>query len=328
MNEGGGQPHVPVMLDRVVELLASAPPGVIVDCTLGAGGHARGVLEARATLHDQSIIGLVGLDRDPEALELARQRLADLNAQLEVRLEHASFEAIDEVLDRLGIASVAGVLYDLGMSSMQVDQSERGFSYRRAGPLDMRMDPYQKLTAAQFVNETPKEDLARLISRYGEERFAHRIAAAIVRRRPFQTTEELAATVREAIPAAARRSGPHPATRTFQALRIAVNRELEALEASLPRAIERLQGGGICVVLSYHSLEDRVVKQVFADAARGCVCPPKLPTCVCDREPLVELLTRRPERPSESEVATNPRARPGRLRAVRRRDAPLPEEAL
>ncbi len=328
MIESGGQPHVPVMLDRVVELLVDAPPGVVVDCTLGAGGHARAVLEARAARHgDSPSGGLVGLDRDPEALEVARRRLADHGTQEAVWLVHASFEAFDKVLDSLGIGPVAGVLYDLGMSSMQVDRSERGFSYRHGGPLDMRMDPSQEVTAAQLVNESSREELARLIGRYGEERFAHRIAAAIVRRRPFQATDELAATVRDAIPAAARRSGRHPATRTFQALRIAVNRELEALEASLPRAIERLEPGGICVALSYHSLEDRIVKQVLAHAAQGCICPPKLPACLCGREPLVELVTKRPERPAASEIAANPRARPARLRAARRCDSPPPEEA-
>ncbi|MDP8961175.1 MAG: 16S rRNA (cytosine(1402)-N(4))-methyltransferase RsmH [Actinomycetota bacterium] len=316
MNDHAGQPHVPVMTDRVVELLVDAPPGVVVDCTLGAGGHARSLLEARAAR--QGSAALVGLDRDPDALQLARQRLADVPSEAAVRLVHASFEAFDQVLDSLGISAVAGVLYDLGMSSMHVDRAERGFSYRHRGPLDMRMDPGQEVTAAQFVNRASREELARLIARYGEERFANRIAAAIVRRRPFETTDELAAAVRDAIPAATRRSGPHPATRTFQALRIAVNRELEALEASLPRAIERLEPGGVCVVLSYHSLEDRITKQVFADAARGCICPPRLPVCLCGREPLVEVLTRRPERPSESETAANPRARAARLRAARR----------
>ncbi|MDQ4129821.1 MAG: 16S rRNA (cytosine(1402)-N(4))-methyltransferase RsmH, partial [Actinomycetota bacterium] len=224
MSESAGQPHVPVMLDRVVELLVDAPPGVIVDCTLGAGGHARGVLEARAARYPEAPRnGLVGLDRDPQALELARRLLADLASEKPVWLVQASFEAFDEVLDRLGIGPVAGVLYDLGMSSMQVDTSERGFSYRHRGPLDMRMDPSQEVTAAELVNTSPREELARLIARYGEERFAHRIAAAIASRRPLRTTDELAATVRDAIPAATRRTGPHPATRTFQALRIAVN---------------------------------------------------------------------------------------------------------
>lgn len=316
MSDDSGQSHVPVMVDRVVDLLEDAPPGVVVDCTLGAGGHARSLLEARTARHGDA--ALVGLDRDPDALGLARERLEDIPSQVKIRLVHASFEAFDEVLDRLGIGAVAGVLYDLGMSSMQVDRAGRGFSYRHRGPLDMRMDPTQETTAAQLVNQATRAELARIITRYGEERFAQRIAAAIVRRRPFEATDELAATVRDAIPAAARRSGPHPATRTFQALRIAVNRELEALEASLPRAIERLEAGGVCVVLSYHSLEDRVTKQVFADAARGCICPPRLPACLCGRKPLVEVLTKRPERPSASETAANPRARAARLRAVRR----------
>ncbi|MDQ3932755.1 MAG: 16S rRNA (cytosine(1402)-N(4))-methyltransferase RsmH [Actinomycetota bacterium] len=324
MSDGSGQSHIPVMVDRVVELLVDAPPGVVVDCTVGAGGHARSVLEARTARHGTAT--LVGLDRDPEALGLARESLADISTGATLRLVHATFEAFDEVLDRQGIGAIAGVLYDLGMSSMQVDRAERGFSYRHRGPLDMRMDPAQKVTAAQLVNHATRAELARIIGSYGEERFAQRIAAAIVRRRPFEATDELADTVREAIPAAARRRGPHPATRTFQALRIAVNRELEALEASLPRAIERLGAGGVCVVLSYHSLEDRVTKQVFADAARGCICPPGLPACLCGHEPLVDVLTRRPERPSASEIAVNPRARAARLRAVRRRAPTTPDE--
>ncbi len=310
-------PHVPVMLDRVVELLGDAPDGPIVDLTLGAAGHARAVLERRVAVHGHA--RLIGIDRDPDALELAHERLADLDGRVEVELVHARFDQLEEVLADLGVVELAGVLADLGISSMHVDRAERGFSYRHEGPLDMRMDPGEPTTAADLVNDLDRAELTRLLRRHGEERHADRIARAIVAARPLSTTTELAEVVKHAIPAAARRTGGHPATRTFQALRIAVNAELEALEEVLPLAIERLADGGVCVVLSYHSLEDRLVKRAFADAARGCVCPPGLPVCACGRVPLVEHLVRRPERPDATETTTNPRATAALLRAVRRR---------
>jgi 16S rRNA (cytosine1402-N4)-methyltransferase len=310
-------PHVPVLLDRVVELLGDAPDGVIVDLTLGAAGHAHAVLERRLAVHGRA--QLLGVDRDPDALELARARLADLGPDVEVELVHARFDELDDVLDERGIETVAGVLLDLGISSMHVDRPERGFSYRHEGPLDMRMDPTQPTTAADLVNDLDRTELARLLRRHGDERHADRIARAIVAARPLHSTTELAEVVKHAIPAAARRTGGHPATRTFQALRIAVNAELEALESVLPIAVERLAPGGVCVALSYHSLEDRLVKHAFAEAARGCVCPPGLPVCACGRVPLVEPLVRRPERPAAEESDANPRATAARLRAVRRR---------
>lgn len=310
-------PHVPVMLDRVVDLLGDAPDGLVVDLTLGAAGHAHAVLERRLARYGRA--RLLGIDRDPQALELARERLADLGADVEVELVHARFDELEEVLDARGISEVAAVLMDLGISSMHVDRAERGFSYRQDGPLDMRMDPGEETTAGHLVNELERADLARLLRRHGEERHADRIARAIVAARPLTSTTELAEVVKHAIPAAARRTGGHPATRTFQALRIAVNAELEALESVLPVAVERLAADGVCVALAYHSLEDRLVKRAFADAARGCVCPPGLPVCACDRVPLVEPLVRRPERPDEAESTTNPRATAARLRAVRRR---------
>ena len=310
-------PHVPVMLDRVVELLGDAPDGVIVDLTLGAAGHARAVLERRLAVHGRA--QLLGLDRDPHALELARARLADLGPGVEVELVHARFDQLEEVLDERGIPEVAGVLLDLGISSMHVDRAERGFSYRHEGPLDMRMDPTEPTTAADLVNELDRAELARLLRRHGDERHADRIARAVVAARPLRTTTELAEVVKHAIPAAARRTGPHPATRTFQALRIAVNAELDVLESVLPVAVERLADGGVCVALAYHSLEDRLVKRAFAEAASGCVCPPGLPVCACGRVPLVEHVVRRPERPGSDEATTNPRATAARLRAVRRR---------
>ncbi len=309
--------HVPVLLDRVVQLLVDAPSGPVVDATLGAGGHARAVLEARRTRHGHA--ELIGIDRDPDALELAASRLADLGPDVEVALLRARFDALESLLDERGTERVAGVLFDLGLSSMHVDRAERGFSYRHDGPLDMRMDPATPRSAADLVNELDTAELARLIGRYGEEPMAGRIATAIVAARPVTRTVELAELVRDAIPAARRRRGGHPATRTFQALRIAVNGELEALEAVLPVAIERLAVDGRCVAISYHSLEDRLVKRAFADAARRCTCPPGLPVCACGRVPLVDPLVRRPERPEPEEVAVNPRASAARLRAVRRR---------
>jgi 16S rRNA (cytosine1402-N4)-methyltransferase len=304
------------MLDRVVGLLVDAPSGPIVDATLGAAGHAHAIMTARLERHGRA--HLVGLDRDADALALARQRLADLAGDVRLDLVHARFDSLGVVLDDLGVDRVSGVLLDLGISSMHVDRPERGFSYRQEGPLDMRMDPSQPLTAAELVNELDRGELARLLRRHGDERFADRIAARIVEARPLSSTVELADVVRSAIPAAARRTGGHPATRTFQALRIAVNAELEALESVLPAALARLAPGGVCAVLAYHSLEDRLVKRAFADAARGCICPPGLPVCACGRVPLVEHLIRRPERPDESETDSNPRATAARLRAVRR----------
>jgi len=315
----GDQPHVPVLLDRIVALLVDAPDGPIVDLTLGAGGHARAVAEARVARYGHAHV--VGVDRDPDALALATANLADVEG-LRLDTVQRRFDGLGEVLDELGIDRVAGVLLDLGISSMHVDRAERGFSYRQDGPLDMRMGPDAPRTAAELIAETPERELARILQRYGDERFARRIARAVKQADPAPTTTtELADVVRDAIPAAARRTGGHPATRTFQALRIAVNGELEAIEDVLPTAIDRLAPDGVMAVLAYHSLEDRLVKRAFTDAATGCICPPDLPVCACGRVPDVEHLVRRPERPGDAEVAANPRASAARLRAVRR----LPE---
>lgn len=307
-------PHIPVLLDRVVELVTDAPDGLVVDATVGAGGHARAIAAARHDRDGQA--RLLGLDRDPHALELAAAALADIDA--EVELVRTRFDRLPDVLDERGIDRVAAVLLDLGLSSMHVDEAARGFSYRQAGPLDMRMDPDLPVSAADLVNEAPPQELVRILRSYGEERFADRIVRAMVAARPVTTTTALAEVVRDAIPAAARRRGGHPATRTFQALRIAVNDELAALDAMLPAVLDRLAVGGVAVVLSYHSLEDRRVKRAFAAAATGCICPPGLPVCGCGRTPLVEPLIRRPERPSDAEIARNPRAASALLRAVRR----------
>lgn len=311
-------PHVPVLRDRIVELLADAPQGVVVDATLGAAGHARAVVSARLERHGAA--HLVGLDRDPDALEFASANLADLAEDPRVRIDlvRTRFDALGHELDRLGIGRVAGILFDLGISSMHVDRPDRGFSYRQEGPLDMRMDPDTPVTAGQLINELPARELAGLLRRYADEKFADRIARAVVAARPLTSTTELAAIVRDAIPQAGRRTGGHPATRTFQALRIAVNDELGALERVLPIALARLRGGGICAALSYHSLEDRAVKHAFTEAASGCICPPGFPVCACGQMPLVEHVVRRPERPDDAEIAINRRASAARLRAVRR----------
>lgn len=311
-------PHTPVMRDRIVELFNTAPDGVVVDATLGAAGHADSILRARHERYGRAT--LVGIDRDPSALALARERLADLLADdtYTVVLHKARFDALDEVLDGNGIDVVAGVLFDLGVSSMHLDQAERGFSYRQDADLDMRMDPELPQTAGTLVNHASEDELARILREYGEERYARRIAKSIVENRPVTRTVALAELIRHAIPAAARRTGGHPATRSFQALRIAVNGELEALANVLPRALKRLAPGGIVAVLSYHSLEDQLVRRAFSDAATGCICPPKMPICACGKTADFGLITRKVERPSDAEVAENPRASAARFRAIRR----------
>ena len=301
--------HVPVLLDRCVGLLAPAatPDGLLVDATLGMGGHAEALLNAAPETR------LLGLDRDPEALRRAGERLSPFGER--VRLVHAVYDALPDVLDG---ERVDGVLFDLGVSSLQLDEAERGFSYAADAPLDMRMDNTTGTTAADVVNTYPVDDLTRILREYGEERFAARVAHAIVAGRPWTTTAPLAETVRTAIPAATRRHGGHPAKRTFQALRIEVNGELAALHAALPAAIAALRVGGRLVVLAYHSLEDRAVKRAFAEGLQGCVCPPELPFCGCGRTPELRQLVRGAEYPSAAEIETNPRAASAKLRAVER----------
>jgi len=310
-------PHVPVLVDTVTELL-ERPDGVVVDVTLGAGGHAAAVVARRLQLWGRA--DLLGIDRDESALALARERLQQEmdDPRVRIRLVHARADELARVLDDEGIGSVAGVLMDLGVSSMHLDRAERGFSYRQDGPLDMRMDPSRGSTAGDLVNGLEAKALADVIRRYGEERFAHRIADAIVAARPITGTVRLAEIVRDAIPAATRRTGGHPATRTFQALRIAVNEELRSLESTLPVAIDRLAEDGVLVVMSYHSLEDRIVKRALAEAATGCVCPPRIAVCACGRTPRVAHVIRRPLGPDEDELRANPRSGSVRLRAVRR----------
>ena len=300
--------HRPVMADEVVELFAPVPAGVVVDATVGGGGHAAALLSAHGHLR------LVGIDRDEEALAAADRMLAPFGPRV-VALHHGRF---DELAAVVGDAPVTGVLFDLGVSSPQLDRPERGFSYRADGPLDMRMDRSQRRTAADIVNTEDEATLARLVAASGERRFARRIARRIVAARPITTTGQLAEVVRAAIPAAARRTGGHPARRVFQAVRMAVNDELEVLGPAIDAAIARLAPSGRCVVLAYHSGEDRIVKERFLAAATGdCVCPPGLP-CACGAVPLVRLLNRGARKPSPAETAANPRAESARLRACER----------
>jgi 16S rRNA (cytosine1402-N4)-methyltransferase len=307
--------HVPVLLDRVLGLLAPAlaeRPAVAVDATLGLGGHAAALLAA----HPQ--LTLVGLDRDPVALQRSRDRLATYAAR--IHLVHAVYDRMPEVLDELGLAGVDGVLFDLGVSSMQLDVPERGFAYAQDAPLDMRMDPAAPTTAADVVNGYPVAELARVLREYGEERFALRIAQAIDRERrvaPLRSTAQLAELVRQAVPAATRRRGGHPAKRTFQALRIEVNGELAALRAAVPAALGALTVGGRVVVLAYHSLEDRIVKQAFAALAADRT-PADLPVPLPGSGPQLRLLTRGAEQADDAEIARNPRAASVRLRAAER----------
>lgn len=313
------QRHVPVLLARTVELLAPAvdrPGAVVVDATLGMGGHSAALLEQFGALR------LVGLDRDPQALELAGERLAPFAAR--TTLVHAVYDELAEVLEDAGVERVQGVLFDLGVSSLQLDEPERGFAYARDAPLDMRMDQTRGATAADVVNTYEPARLARVLQEYGEERFARRIAAAVARERqrePFAGTARLAEVVRSSIPAATRRTGGHPAKRTFQALRIEVNGELRALERALPAAVDALSVGGRVVVLSYHSLEDRLVKRTLVAGATS-TAPHGLPVLLPEHEPVLRLLTRGAEEPTPAELTANPRAASARLRAAERvRDA-------
>ncbi len=314
--------HVPVLRERCLQLLdpafrravAAGRTPVMLDATLGLGGHAAAALAACPQLV------LVGLDRDPYALAQAGQRLAPYRSR--THLVRTGYHRLADVLDEVGHPRVDGVLFDLGVSSLQIDTPDRGFAYSYDAPLDMRMDPDAELSALDVVNRYPVAELTRVLREYGEERYAARIAAAIDRARrraPLATTGELAELVRQAIPAPARRTGGHPAKRTFQAIRIEVNGELDAFRVALPAAIDALQPGGRIVVLSYHSLEDRITKRELVRRARG-TAPPDLPVVPPGDEPTLRLLTRGAERPDAAEVAANPRAASARLRAAERLD--------
>jgi 16S rRNA (cytosine1402-N4)-methyltransferase len=297
-----------VLYRETLDVLQPRPAGRTIDATVGAGGHAAGILEATAP---DGL--LLGLDADPDALDLARARLARFGAR--AKLIHANFSNLEAIARREGFDEVDDVLFDLGLSSLQVDDPARGFSFRRDGPLDMRFDPSYGPSAADIVNTLPERELADLLWRYGEERAARRVARAIVASRPIERTGQLAGIVARVV---CGRPGLHPATRTFQALRIAVNQELDALERALPQAVNLLRPGGRLAVISFHSLEDRRVKDFFRQESRDCICPPDLPMCTCHHRATLKPVTRRPIEPSADEVNRNPRSRSAKLRVAER----------
>lgn len=301
--------HVSVLLQECLDGLNIRPDGIYVDGTLGGAGHSSRIAERLTTGR------LIGIDRDPVALAAAGERLKPWKDR--VTLVHSNFCEIKQVLSDLQIPGVDGILLDLGVSSPQLDDGQRGFSYMADAPLDMRMNGEDALTAREVVNTWPQEELKRILYTYGEERYAHQIAAAICRRReeaPIETTLELVDIIRSAMPAAALREKQHPAKRSFQAIRIAVNDELGSVEKVMADAIPLLNPGGRLAVITFHSLEDRIVKNAMAEAAKGCTCPPNFPVCVCGKKPQVKLISRKPIVSGEAELAENPRARSAKLR--------------
>ena len=301
--------HVSVLLEECIQGLAIKPDGIYVDGTLGGAGHSSRIAAKLTTGR------LIGIDRDNVALEAAAERLRPFEDR--VTLVHANFCDIDQALQGLGIDKVDGILLDLGVSSPQLDDGQRGFSYMTDAPLDMRMNGEDTRDARQIVNTWSYEELKRILYDYGEERFAPRIAAAICRRReqaPIETTLELVDVIKSAMPASALREKQHPAKRSFQAIRIAVNDELGAVETVMKKAVPLLNPGGRLAVITFHSLEDRIVKNAMAEAAKGCTCPPSFPVCVCGKKPQVRIVTRKPIISGEEELERNPRARSAKLR--------------
>jgi 16S rRNA (cytosine1402-N4)-methyltransferase len=311
--------HTPVLLAEVTQQLSLHEGSIFVDCTLGGAGHAKRISQQ---VGPTGIV--VGIDQDQAALSAAADALRlGQHAMPTTVLVKGNFGDLDSLLLEARIPYADGILFDLGVSSPQLDRADRGFTYQDDAPLDMRMDPSgPQLTAADIVNTYSESEIARILHEYAEERWASRIAAFIVAargRRPLATTGELVEIVKNAIPASARRTGGHPARRTFQALRIAVNREFEALEQGLEAAVRWLAPSGRIAVISYHSLEDRIVKRVFGEHAEGCVCPPDMPVCSCGRVPVLRIVTRRPIVPQAEEIERNPRARSARLRVAEKR---------
>ena len=307
--------HKPVLLNECIEALNIRPDGVYVDGTLGRAGHSREIARRLTTGR------LICIDRDQAAIDAAQERLAPWMDR--VTLIHSNFSALGDVLRQAGVTGADGMLFDLGVSSPQLDDASRGFSYMQDAPLDMRMDVSAPLSAWNVVNEWSYEDLLRILFEYGEERYAPAIAKAIVRVRedkPVETTLELVDIIKSAMPPAALREKQHPAKRSFQAIRIAVNGELEALPPMLASAVEGLNPGGRLAVITFHSLEDRIVKRAMQDMARGCTCPPEFPVCVCGKKPKVKLLTRKPIVSGEAELEENPRARSAKLRVAEKCD--------
>lgn len=303
--------HKPVLLDECLEALAIKPDGIYLDGTLGRAGHSLEIVKRLTTGR------LIGIDRDETAIAAAQERLADYADR--VTLVHSNFDRVGEILDELGIDGADGMLFDLGVSSPQLDDAERGFSYRHDAPLDMRMDRTAALCAREVVNEWPYEELRRILFAYGEERYAPLIAKHIVQKReeaPIETTLQLAEIIKAAMPPSALREKQHPAKRSFQAIRIAVNGELDALPPMLEAAADKLHTGGRLAVISFHSLEDRVIKQTMQALATGCTCPPNFPVCVCGKKPKMKLISRKPIVSGEAELAYNPRARSAKLRVA------------
>ena len=305
--------HKPVLLDECLQALDIKPDGIYLDGTLGRAGHSLEILRRLTTGR------LIGVDRDMTAIEAAKERLAEFEGRF--TLVHSNFSRVGEVLEELGIDGVDGMLFDLGVSSPQLDEAHRGFSYMQDAPLDMRMDRTAALDAREVVNTWSMEELRRILFDYGEERYAPRIAQAIVRRReeaPIETTGELVEIIRSAMPAAALREKQHPAKRSFQAIRIAVNGELDELPPMLQSAADGLKPGGRLAVITFHSLEDRIVKQTMKELATGCTCPPNFPVCVCGKKPKMKLVSRKPIISGEEELNYNPRARSAKLRVAER----------
>jgi 16S rRNA (cytosine1402-N4)-methyltransferase len=305
--------HVPILVDKVLSIVNNPGRQIVVDATLGGGGHAEAILNAFEG------VSLIGIDRDLEAVSRCQERLKKYGERVSVH--NAAFENMGEVLDSKGVNLVDVILMDLGVSSFHLDDPKRGFSFQRSGPLDMRMDRSQTLTAADIVNTYSEKELVLIFKRYGEERLARRIAKSIVANREknrIETTGGLAEIIVDCTPAKFKRGKTHPATKVFQAIRIAVNNEIENLETAIDHAVDRLKPEGRLIVISFHSLEDRIVKTSLRDLTRRCVCPKDLPVCVCGTPGKVELLTRKPVSPGEKEIFDNPRSRSARLRAARR----------
>jgi len=304
--------HIPVLLSESLRALSVQPGGRYIDCTLGGGGHAASILD-----HSSPGGQLLGIDADPSAIEITQERLQKYKES--VLLVNDNFVNLQAICHKFDFSPVHGILFDLGLSSLQLNGSSRGFSFQHDAPLDMRFNPKQKVTAADIVNTTSEARLAYLIKTYGEESNCYRIARSIVKERPIETTRQLARLIEKA---SIRRGKIHPATKTFQALRIAVNHELEYLETSLKQAVDILGFGGRLVVITYHSLEDRIVKQFMQRESRGCVCPPQVPTCVCHHTPRLKLINRKVITPSTTEVNLNPRSRSAKMRAAERITTP------
>lgn len=299
--------HIPVLLEETIQALAVQPGGRYIDCTVGTGGHAAAILE-----HGSPGGQLLGIDADPDAIRIARERLAAYGGSC--LLVNDNFANLESICIKYDFFPVHGILFDLGLSSLQLDSAERGFSFSHDGPLDMRFSPKQKISAADIVNTYSRDGLAKLIWTYGEESYSYRIADYIVQNRPIKTTLELARIVEQAV--GGRRGKIHPATRTFQALRIAVNQELENLQTALKQAVDLLGARGRLVVISYHSLEDRIVKQFMQQESRDCICPPRTPTCLCEHKARLRLIAKKVVMPSLEEIELNPRSRSAKLRAA------------